>query len=106
MKGIEINGNKLHEVGLYQNPYTPGVCVTLRYPKNNIKYNFEKDKNYVEVPSLLAVELYRRGIIPQNSNEPVIIKESGRTVGTFLVRKLIYPDPCSHAGVRFDLEIK
>lgn len=106
MKGIEINGNKLHEVGLYQKPHAPGVCVTMRYPKNRIQYSFEVDKSYVEVPSLLAVELYRGGIIPQNSGGPLIIKESGREVGVFLVKKVIYPDSCSNDGVRFELERK
>ena len=104
MKGIEINGNKLHEVGLYQRPHAPGVSVTLRYPKQRIQYSFEIGKSYIEVPSLLAVELYRSGIIPQNLGGTLIIKESGRQVGVFLVKKVIYPDFCANEGVRFELE--
>lgn len=104
MKGIEINGSKLHEVGLYQNPYSPSVCVTLRYPKSRIRYSLEISKSYLEVPSLLAVELYRGGIIPQNPDKPLIIKESGRKVGVFLVKKVIYPSSCSDQLVRFELD--
>jgi len=104
MKGIEINGIKLHEIGLYQTPHAPGVIVTLRYPKQNIKYSFELGRSFVEVPSLLAVELYRGGIISQKKDEHLIIKESGRNIGTFIIKKVIYPNSCSHDGIRFELE--
>ncbi len=104
MKGIEINGHKLHEVSLYQTPFAPNVCVSLRYPKQNIKYSFEAGESYIEVPSLLAIELYRSGIIPQKSEEHLIIKESGRGVGIFIVKRIIYPRYHSDAGVRFELE--
>jgi hypothetical protein len=105
MKGVEINGNKLHEVGLHQKPHAPGTKVTMRYPKHRIQYSFEEGKSFIKVPSLLAVELYRSGTIPQNSCGLLKIKESGREVGVFLVKEVIYPEVCSYEeGVSFELE--
>jgi hypothetical protein len=103
METIEINGNKLHEIGLYQRSHVPGVVVTMRYPINKIKFSFEESNFYVEIPSLLAVELYRGAIIPQKSEVPFIIKKSGRSMGAFFVKKIIYPS-YANDGVRFELE--
>ncbi len=103
MKGIEINGKKLHEVALYQTPHAPGVSVALRYPKQRIQYRFEQVKA-IEAPTLWAVELYRSDIIPQDLGGLLIIKESGRQIGVFLMKKVIYPDSFSNEGVGFEIE--
>ena len=55
MKDVEINGNKLHEVGLHQKPHAPSTKVIMRYSKNRIQYSFEVGKSFIKVPSLLRL---------------------------------------------------
>ena len=104
MEGIEINGNKLYDIRLHQRSFDPGITVTMRYPEHRIQYCFKIGVSYIEVPSLLAVELYRIGIIPQNPEKTFFIKENGRQVGIFFVKKVVYPDSLSNDVVRFELE--
>jgi hypothetical protein len=100
MKGISINGKKLHELMLplvqYQNCSS---VVSMQYPKHRIY--FEQTDGGVlrlSLPSNLALELYRTGIIPQDKScsFPVII--SGRSVGKYKVVEFLYPNSSDHSG--------
>ncbi len=92
MKGIEINGKKLHEVGMHLKPSNPGTTMTLRYPKSQLRYAFEGESLSILVPSYLAVELYRKGVLPQDQDLSVPIKESGKPKGSFVVKQVIYSE--------------
>ena len=92
MKGISINGYYLHKVEMLLEPDSEGAVSYLRYPKNRIHFKIEGDKLFLRIPALLSLELYRRGIIPQDSSKSVSVKISGKNVGKFLVIDFRYPD--------------
>jgi len=90
--GIEINGKKLHEIELYQEPYNPGTVVRLRYPKSQIRYNLEQGNEFIDVPAFLAIELYRSCILSQEQDSLVVVNENGKHIGDFFIERVIYPN--------------
>jgi hypothetical protein len=100
--GIAINGQKLHEVTMPQEPYYNGVVASLRYPKSRIKFSLEEDALRLAIPPLLGMELYRSGVLPQDSDTPVIIAIGGRRKGQFMVIDVRYP---GHGGYNDDVTI-
>lgn len=106
MKGIEINGEKLHEVGMHLEPDWPGTMMTLRYPKSRIHYVFGNEDLLIEVPALLAVELYRKGVLPQSKDTPITVKESGKPKGSYSIQTVIYPKDPGKDTVRITFQKK
>ena len=85
MKGISINREKLHEVKMLMVPYDSRAVMYLSYPKNRITFHADKDEIVLSIPPMLAIELYRRGILPQDENQSFPIHVSGKRIGTFRV---------------------
>jgi hypothetical protein len=100
--GIAINGQKLHEVTMPQEPYYNGVVSSLGYPKSRIKFSLEEDSLRLAIPPLLGMELYRSGILPQDTETPVTIAIGGRREGQFTVIDVRYP---GHGGYSDDVKI-
>ena len=103
MKGISINGKKLHELGmpLVQHPNSHCV-ITMQYPKNRIHFEMpEKDILKLTIPSKLALEMYRVGILPQDKNQYVPVRVSGKSIGKYKVIDFLYPDTSTTANIVF-----
>jgi hypothetical protein len=81
MKTIVINDHKLHEIEMLLEPYSDGTISYLRYPKHRIQFSVEGNNLVLKIPALLAVELYRRAILPQEQTQPVFVKISGKEFG-------------------------
>lgn len=92
MKGIEINGQKLHKVRMLQKSHHHSVVTMLSYPKSMIKYNFENENLNIKIPPNLVIELYKSGTLPLDPKVSVEIKESGKRKGEYLLESLIYPN--------------
>ena len=58
--GIAINGQKLHEVTMPQEPYYNGIVSFLGYPKSRMKFSLEEDTLRLAIPPLLGMELSGR----------------------------------------------
>lgn len=103
MKGISINGEKLHEVRMLMNPHSPGTVSYLSYPKNRIQFDVIEDELILSIPPLLALELYRKGGIPQDENMGFPIQVSGKKIGVFFVVDVRYPNSHSRDSVTFTM---
>lgn len=90
MKGISINGSKLHDISMPLVPYSCGVVTSLRYPKERIKFEYQEGTVKLTVPSRLALEMYRTGVLPQDENQIFPICISGKSIGLYRVVKLLY----------------
>jgi len=100
--GIAINGRKLHEVRMPLEPYRNGVVSSLLYPKTRIKFSLEEDTLRLAIPPLLGMELYRSGILPQDTETPVTIVIGGRHKGQFMVIDVRY---AGHGGYNDGVKI-
>lgn len=74
-----------------QEKYDRVTTSYLSYPEHRIKIKIEKDKIIVKLPPLLALELYRSAIIPQNEEEAFPVKLDGKDIGLFRMIDLRYP---------------
>lgn len=101
MKSIEINGKKLQDVKMLTESYHPGTTTYLSYPKSQIKYEFKDQEFIFVVPGFVAVELYREGFLPQDKKLSVVVKESGKSRGSFVVKKLIYSTDPPRDTIKF-----
>jgi hypothetical protein len=106
MKGLAIGGHKLHEVHMLMTPYNKGVVSHLLYPKNRIKLERTETGIVLKIPPFLAIELYRRGIFPQDSNESFSVAISGKKIGNFRIADLRYPHSAGDSSVIVSLERK
>lgn len=91
-KSIAINGQKLHEVRMLLFPHTPGTVSYLTYPKSRIRFEAVEGGLILRVPALLALELYRKGILPQNEETAFTLHMGGRKEGSFRVADFRYPN--------------
>ncbi len=91
MKGIAINDTLLHEVRRLTVPYQKGSVSHLMYPKTRIAFTVEGDEIQLSVPAMLATELYRTGILPQDAQATFPVSISGKKVGTYRVADFRYP---------------
>lgn len=96
MTEIAINGKNLHEVKMRQQEYTKGTTSYISYPEHRIKAESKGDAIIVQLPAILALELYRSAIIPQNEEEAVTVILEGEHMGSFCVTDLRYS---LHPGV-------
>jgi len=91
MARISINGRKLHEVEMLLTPYSENTVSYLKYPEHRIESKIERDKLLLRIPAFLAIELYRRAILPQNPAEDVTVHINEREIGQFVVIDFRYP---------------
>jgi len=106
MKGISINGSKLHEINMPLVPYNCGTLAYLRYPKNRINFQYSKDEAKLTVPTCLALEMYRVGVLPQDEKETFPICVSGKSIGLYRVVKFLYPNDHSDVVIITLLKVK
>jgi len=92
MIGIAINKQKLHEVQMLMVSYSKNTISSLQYPKHRISFDIDYEKNItLWLPSKLVIELYRKNIIPVDTEESVIIHISGEKIGDYYIDDLRYP---------------
>lgn len=91
MQGIAIKGMMLHEVRMPMEPYQKGTVSSLSYPKSRIRFVVEGAKIRLSFPAMLALELYRSGILPQDVKEEFSVTISGKKVGNYRVVDFRYP---------------
>jgi len=91
MMSVAINGYKLHEVQMLLVPYSANTISYLKYPEHRIESKIEGDKLFLRMPAFLAVELYRRTILPQNSTQDVSVHVNEKDIGQFVVIDFRYP---------------
>jgi len=103
MKGISMDGQKLHEVRMLMVPYSPDTVSYLAYPKSRILFEKTDDCIVLRIPPMLAVELYRKGILPQNEEQAFPVSISGKLVGSFRVSDFRYPNTSSDRLVTITL---
>lgn len=102
MKGISINGKKLHEIMMPLVPYENCNSVaSLRYPKQRIEMEFYDELLKLTVPSKLALEMYRVGILPQDESLAFPVSVSGKSIGNYKVVKFLYPNSSAHDDIVF-----
>lgn len=92
MKSLSINGHKLHAVEMLLVPYSTDSVSYLKYPKHRIQYEIIDDNLTLKIPSMLALELYRKGIIPQDERREIVISISGKKIGNYLILDFLYPN--------------
>ena len=90
-QGIAINGKRLDEVRMPLIPWSDGVVSYLSYPKSRLKISLEEGTLRLGVPLALGMELYRSGVLPQDSQAAVIVVIGGRRRGRFVVADVRYP---------------
>ena len=92
MKGLAINHQMLHDVEMpMRKDYYTGN-VSLSYPKTRILYDIQDDKIELKIPAFLALELYRKGFIPQDPEVTFPVSLSGKKTGMYRLADLRYPD--------------
>ena len=102
MKGISINGKKLHEIRMPVVPYENCNSIVLQgYPKQRIKFELHDDQLKLTVPALLALEMYRIGILPQDESQDFPVSVSGKSIGNYKIVKFLYPNAIAHDDVVF-----
>ena len=99
MKGISINGSKLHDINMPLAPYSCGVVASLRYPKERMDFECSEGIAKLTVPTRLALEMYRTGVLPQDENQIFSICISGKSIGSYRVVKFLYPNDQSDVVV-------
>lgn len=94
MKSLSINGCKLYEVEMLLVPYNKKSVCHLQYPKERIKYERINNNNELtlKIPSMLALELYRKEIIPQDQNTEIALSISGKKIGNYSIADFRYPN--------------
>ena len=102
MKGISINGKKLHEIRMPVVPYENCNSMVLQsYPKQRIKFELHDELLKLTVPALLALEMYRVGVLPQDESLDFPVSVSGKSIGNYKVVKFLYPNAIAHDDVVF-----
>ena len=95
MKGISINGMKLHEVKMLTVPYDRRTVSYLLYPKNRINLVNNNQEIILSIPPFLAIELYRLKILPQDEETSFPVHVSGKKIGIYRVVDFRYPNSIS-----------
>ena len=92
MKSLSINGQKLHEVKMLLVPYNSSTVSYLQYPKNRISYQVNENSVVVEIPSMLTLELFRKGVLTSDENAEITLSISGKKVGKYIIDEFRYPN--------------
>ncbi|MDR3636964.1 MAG: hypothetical protein P4L84_24380 [Isosphaeraceae bacterium] len=90
-KTIAINGIRLDEVRMPLEPQSPGVVSFLSYPMGKFRLSRNAANICLVLPACVSVELYRTGILPQDTHIPVEISIGGRSAGRYVVSDVRYP---------------
>lgn len=90
-QGIAINGKRLDKVRMPLTPWCEGTVSYLSYPKTELRFWMDEETLRLSVPPLLGMELYRSGVLPQDSQVPVAISIAGHRRGRFVVVDVRYP---------------
>ena len=72
-------------------PYSNGTISYLQYPKHRITYKVDENSVVVEIPSMLALELFRKGVLTSNKNAEITLSISGKKIGKFVIDDFRYP---------------
>jgi len=80
-------------------PYSCGVVASLRYPKERMDFECSEGIAKLTVPTRLALEMYRTGVLPQDENQIFSICISGKSIGSYRVVKFLYPNDQSDVVV-------
>ncbi len=92
MKGLAINNQMLHDIKMPMPQDYHNGTVLLGYPKSRIFYDIQDNQMTLKIPSFLALELYRKGYIPQESDALFPVSLSGKKIGMYRLADLRYPD--------------
>jgi len=92
MANVSINDYKLHEVEMLLPPYGKNTISYLKYPEHRIQSRMQRGKLFLKIPAFLALELYRRAILPQNPADSFSVQIGGRSTGKFVITDFRYPD--------------
>ncbi len=92
MKSISINGQKLHETQMLLVPYDDRTVSCLKYPKHRISFQVNERTVVVQMPSMLTLELFRKGVLKSDSNAEVMISISGKKIGKYSISDFRYPN--------------
>ena len=71
------------------------------YPKQCIKLEFHDDLLKLTVPSKLALEMYRVGVLPQDETLDFPVSVSGKSIGNYKVVKFLYPNTIARDDIVF-----
>ncbi|MGZ8968631.1 MAG: hypothetical protein ACXW2W_05470 [Telluria sp.] len=85
LQGFALNGTMLHEVRMLMEPYQKGTVSSLVYPISRIRFTTEGQEIRLWFPAMLALELYRSGILPQDASEEFSVSAGGKKVGNYRV---------------------
>lgn len=102
-QGIAISGRRLDQIRMPLKPWSNGVVSLLSYPKSQLKFSLEGGTLRLEIPLALGMELYRSGVLPQDSEAAVVVAIGGRRRGRFVVTDVRYPES-PYDPVMFTLE--
>ena len=71
------------------------------YPKQRIEFKLYDEVLKLTVPSKLALEMYRVGILPQDESLDFPVSVSGKSIGNYKVGKILYPNSMAHDDIVF-----
>lgn len=94
MTKVAINGYELHEVQMLMEPYPnqKNTVSYLMYPEHRMETKRAGDHLEIRMPGLLAIELYRRMILPQNAEESFALRLNSEEAGHFVMADFRYPN--------------
>jgi hypothetical protein len=87
---IAVNGQLLHEISMKLRPYNVNVSGSTLYPAHRMQIQYKPDGLHLNVPGLLAVQLYFQGIISQDKEQEIIISIDGNPIGKYKIIDLLY----------------
>jgi hypothetical protein len=90
---IAVNGRLLHEISMKLRPYSDNTSGSTLYPAHRMQVQYKPDGLHLNVPGLLAVQLYFEEIISQEKEQEITISIDGNHVGRYKIVKLLYFTP-------------
>jgi hypothetical protein len=100
---ITINGKRLHEVRMPLKSGSDRVVSYMSYPTSRFKASLEGGTLRLGIPLALGMELYRSGVLPQDTQATVIVAIGEGRGQRFVVADVRYPESSSDP-VMFTLE--
>ena len=81
----------MHEVRMLLQPYGNNTISYLQYPKHRISYEVDENTVVIKLPSMLALELFRTGVLTPDRNDQIKISISGKSIGKYVIDDFRYP---------------
>ncbi len=72
-------------------PYNIGTVSYLQYPKHRINYKTTENEVVLEIPSMLTLELFRKGILSSDKDAEIALSISGKKIGKYIIDDFRYP---------------